>query len=66
MAVTKTNYHCPLCNSEMVSFPGSVMRKDGVTLWCESKNCSAAEVFGYGKNLEMAYKVITDKYKKVK
>ena len=61
---TKTEYKCPICQSFLVSLAGSVMRKDGVTLWCESKDCTAQEVMGYERNEERAFEIITQKYKK--
>jgi len=56
---------CPVCQSEMAQCAGSQLNpKDGVTVWCPSHKCSAQEVFGHGKDANMAYETVKEKYKK--
>jgi hypothetical protein len=63
----QTSYACPVCRVNMVSHEGQVLDiRDGMTVWCDNKECRAQEVSGHGRNIKEAYEVILDKFKVVR
>ncbi len=59
-----TNYCCPVCNSQMLSYHGDrVTATNGVTLRCEDSTCKTPEnVEGHGRTVARAYEVVLAKY----
>lgn len=63
-----TVFNCPLCSTLLVETVGNQIHpndpKFGVGLKCPALACPSEEVYGHGKNVEDAYEVVLDKYKK--
>jgi NAD-dependent DNA ligase len=59
----QTNFACPVCQSPMVSIDGDSMnRTNGVTVYCDNKQCPAQECFGHHDNDAKAYEIVLKKY----
>ncbi len=61
---TRIIYLCPICDVELIQYDGSGVRRTGVSLYCANKQCGESEVYGFGRDVEHAYRLITEKYKK--
>ncbi len=60
-----STYKCPVCQQPLVWAEGdSHNSKEGITMWCEFRDCAAQEVFGYARNgkQDYAYEIIKQKY----
>lgn len=64
--MNKTEYLCPLCNSNMIIMKGDqVNPNNGITIRCISDRCPCNEnVEGHSNNEKNAYEVACIKYKK--
>ena len=61
----QTNQKCPVCGVSLVSQSGDqIDPKNGITVWCDNRNCSAQEVSGHGKNEKEAWITIMQKFKR--
>ena len=58
-----TEFACPVCQSFMVSHPGSQVNPTiGFTIWCENPTCPAQEVMGYGKDEKAANEIVKQRF----
>jgi len=61
--MNETIYQCPLCKAMLRSYPGNTIDiKNGWTVYCPNKGCSAQEVGGHGKTEKDAYAIVLQRF----
>lgn len=59
----KTDYLCPICSEKMIAVRGNMTdSSNGWTVYCGNRNCTAQEVSGHGRNVELAFQVVREKF----